>query len=292
MLEAVREMPCDEDFEPWDTNARKDFLRKWYHTRSKKVQTVSLEELMESGEDDSIFYLPDPSQNVEDYVIAKDFVERFLTTLGTGQADRSAPSGRIYLCGNCGRSGARQPQRGHQTDRGREKEVSGLSAQGVSHAVRNDGRGFFALKNQKKEVFIFNMKNLPPVERRADGSLYHMDGKQRRETVRLIKGLCSYYDNGNCLYLDRGEAVTCPQSNSYSVCCKFFRHVLLKDQEGKGLEAGIFQREALKRCAVCGKPFSSTSNSAKYCGTAKRRFSGSKGRIRPPQTGGAWKSRG
>lgn len=81
MLEVVREMPCDEDFEPWDTNARKDFLRKWYHTRSKKVQTVSLEELMESDENDSIFYLPDPSQNVEDYVIAKDFVERFIATL-------------------------------------------------------------------------------------------------------------------------------------------------------------------------------------------------------------------
>ena len=96
------------------------------------------------------------------------------------------------------------------------------------------------------------MKNLPPVERRADGSLYRMDGKQRREGARLIKGLCSYYDNGNCLYLDRGEAVTCPQSISYSVCCKFFRHVLLKDQEGKGLEAEVFQREALKRCA---RPF-------------------------------------
>ena len=81
MLEVVREMPCDEDFEPWDTNARKDFLRKWYHTRSKRVQTVSLEELMESDENDSIFYLPDPSQNVEDYVIAKDFVERLIATL-------------------------------------------------------------------------------------------------------------------------------------------------------------------------------------------------------------------
>ena len=34
MLEVVREMPCDEDFEKWDTNVRKDFLRKWYHTRS------------------------------------------------------------------------------------------------------------------------------------------------------------------------------------------------------------------------------------------------------------------
>ena len=119
------------------------------------------------------------------------------------------------------------------------------------------------------------MKNLPPVERRADGSLYHMDGKQRRETVRLIKGLCSYYDNGNCLYLDRGEAVTCPQSNSYSVCCKFFRHVLLKDQEGKGLEAGIFQREALK-----------------LRGLQSGGSAAAKGRIRPPQTGGAWKSRG
>ena len=132
------------------------------------------------------------------------------------------------------------------------------------------------------------MKNLPPVERRADGSLYHMDGKQRRETVRLIKGLCSYYDNGNCLYLDRGEAVTCPQSNSYSVCCKFFRHVLLKDQEGKGLEAGIFQREALKRCAVCGKPFSSTSNSAKYCGDCKaavqRQQKAGKSGLFSPQT--------
>jgi hypothetical protein len=118
-------------------------------------------------------------------------------------------------------------------------------------------------------VFIFNMINLPPVERRADGSLYRMDGKQRREGARLIKDLCSYYDNENCLYLDRGEAVICPQSISYSVCCKFFCHVLLKDQEGKGLEAGIFRWEALKRCAVCDKPFSSTSNSAKYCGDCK-----------------------
>lgn len=74
-------MPCDEDFEPWDTNVRKDFLRKWYHTRSKKVQTVSLEALMEDEEDGSIFYIPDATQNVEAYVIAKDFVERFLATL-------------------------------------------------------------------------------------------------------------------------------------------------------------------------------------------------------------------
>lgn len=82
ILDIVREMPCDEDFEKWDTNARKDFLRRWYHTRSKKVQTVSLEGMLENSDDDSpIFHIPDPSQNVEEYVIAKDFVERFLETL-------------------------------------------------------------------------------------------------------------------------------------------------------------------------------------------------------------------
>ncbi|WP_302780433.1 RNA polymerase sigma factor [Intestinimonas butyriciproducens] len=82
ILDIVREMPCDEDFEKWDTNARKDFLRRWYHTRSKKVQTVSLEGMLENSDDDSpIFHIPDPNQNVEEYVIAKDFVERFLETL-------------------------------------------------------------------------------------------------------------------------------------------------------------------------------------------------------------------
>lgn len=37
--------------------------------------------LENSGDDSPIFHIPDPSQNVEEYVIAKDFVERFLETL-------------------------------------------------------------------------------------------------------------------------------------------------------------------------------------------------------------------
>ncbi len=112
---------------------------------------------------------------------------------------------------------------------------------------------------------MFNINDLPPIERRPDGSPYRMDAKQRREALWLIKSLCSYYDSGNCLYLDRGEEVTCPQSISYSVCCKFFRHVLLKDKEGKGLEAVVFQHDALKHCVRCGKAFSSPSYRAKYC---------------------------
>lgn len=80
ILEVIREMPCPEDFEPTQSNVRKDFLRKWYHTRSKNVQEISLEQ---AREDDGhpLFFIPDPAANVEEYVIAKVFVEQFMETL-------------------------------------------------------------------------------------------------------------------------------------------------------------------------------------------------------------------
>jgi len=92
-----------------------------------------------------------------------------------------------------------------------------------------------------------------------------MTPAQKREAVTLIRNLCSYCDNGNCLYLDRGETVVCPQSISYSLNCKFFRHVLLEDAQGKTLKAEIFKDDTVKHCLVCGQVFNSKSNNAKYC---------------------------
>lgn len=80
ILEVIRNMPCEEDFERWDTNVRKDFLRKWYHTRSKLVQTVSLEECMED-EDSNIHSLPDPKGDFTEQVESEDFCRRFKATL-------------------------------------------------------------------------------------------------------------------------------------------------------------------------------------------------------------------
>lgn len=80
VLDAVREMPCDEDFERRNSNVRRDFIRKWYHTRAKGVQTVSLEECMED-EDGHIHELEDTAAAFEDNVIAEDFCERFEATL-------------------------------------------------------------------------------------------------------------------------------------------------------------------------------------------------------------------
>lgn len=80
MLDVIRDMPCEEDFEKWDTNVRKDFLRKWYHTRSKRVQTVSLEECMED-EDSNIHSLPALEGDFTEQVESKDFCRRFKATL-------------------------------------------------------------------------------------------------------------------------------------------------------------------------------------------------------------------
>ncbi len=112
---------------------------------------------------------------------------------------------------------------------------------------------------------LFHLELLPPIERQPDGSLPRMNGRQRQRTVSLIRKLCSACDNGNCLYLDDGEEVPCPQTLSYSVCCKVFRWVLLRDIEGQALEMEIFGKDTMKRCAICGKAFLPGSNRAKYC---------------------------
>ena len=112
-------------------------------------------------------------------------------------------------------------------------------------------------------------KKMPPIVRMADGSLPRMTARQRQHAVRLIRSLCNACDNGNCLYLDDGEEAVCPQTISYSVCCKFFRRVLLYDESGKTLEAELFKKDAVKHCVICGATFVSTSNRAKYCADCK-----------------------
>ena len=58
---------------------------------------------------------------------------------------------------------------------------------------------------------------------------------------------------GTVLLLDDGDTHTCPQTISFSVCCKWFRWAVLP-QIGT-LEAEIFRDKELKRCAVCGRVF-------------------------------------
>lgn len=106
-------------------------------------------------------------------------------------------------------------------------------------------------------------KDLPPIERKPDKSLYRMTPAQRKRANALIRRECCSYDNGNCIEQDDGDAHTCTQSISYSVCCKWFRWAVLP--QDKPLEAEIFKQSDTKRCAVCGSPYVPKSNRAKYC---------------------------
>ena len=127
---------------------------------------------------------------------------------------------------------------------------------------------FFHAQKQKGRIRIIQ-NTLAPVERKPDGTLYRMTPAQHREAKRIIRKLCSNYCEGNCICLDKGEEVPCPQMLSASVCCRFFRNVLLKDPEAGALEAEILALGTRKRCAVCGKTFCAKGNRAKYCAACK-----------------------
>lgn len=98
--------------------------------------------------------------------------------------------------------------------------------------------------------------------------LPRMTPQQRKRANALIRKTCCNYDNGNCIALDDGEECVCPQTISYSVLCKWFRSAVLPAD--KALYTEVMQPHDIRRCAVCSKAFSSTSNNAKYCeGCAK-----------------------
>ena len=61
-------------------------------------------------------------------------------------------------------------------------------------------------------------KDLPPLERRPDGSLYRMTPAQRKQAASLIRRECCCFEDGNCVVLDDGDTCTCPQTVSFSVC--------------------------------------------------------------------------
>jgi len=79
ILDVVKEMPCDEDFEKWNTNVRTDFLRKWYHTRAK-IKMVSLEACVED-EEHGIHEIEDISSDFQDRVAGEDYCQRFKARL-------------------------------------------------------------------------------------------------------------------------------------------------------------------------------------------------------------------
>ena len=123
--------------------------------------------------------------------------------------------------------------------------------------------GRTATEKRREQMKENPYKRLPPIERKPDGSLYRMTPAQRKQANALIRRECCCCEDGNCIVLDDGDTCTCPQTVSFSVCCKWFRWAVLP-LDGT-LEAEIFRDKDTKRCAICGQAFLPKSNRAKYC---------------------------
>jgi len=80
MLDVIKEMPCDEDFEKVHSRVRIDFLRKWYHTRAERVKTVSLEQSLEDSRND-IYTLEGENAHFVTDIVSEDYIERLKTQL-------------------------------------------------------------------------------------------------------------------------------------------------------------------------------------------------------------------
>jgi len=77
LLSVQKEFPCDEDTEPLKTNVRIDFIRYWYHTRTKVGIMASLEEALETDGGD--FYTAEVADTRDrlGQIESKDYCQSF-----------------------------------------------------------------------------------------------------------------------------------------------------------------------------------------------------------------------
>ena len=125
-----------------------------------------------------------------------------------------------------------------------------------------------------------NLKKLPPLERKPDGSLYRMTPAQRKRANALIRRECCSYDSGNCIVLDDGDTCICPQTISFSVCCKHFRWIGRWKQRFSGIRTqnGVLSAGELLFPALIGRNTARIVPSA-FTGGRKQKVNGKGGRA-------------
>lgn len=83
VIEVTVENRCIEDFDYRDSNKKTDFIRQWYHTRTKHPQ-ISLEEYQDNyaeNNDGEEWDIPDLSVDIELFAPAGAFVDHFMSRL-------------------------------------------------------------------------------------------------------------------------------------------------------------------------------------------------------------------
>jgi len=83
VIQVAQEFRCFEDFDFRKSNQKTDFIRRWYHTRTRHPQ-ISLEGFRETyaeNHDGQEWGAPDLSQDVQEAVVSQATVDQFKATL-------------------------------------------------------------------------------------------------------------------------------------------------------------------------------------------------------------------
>lgn len=82
VIRVAQEYRCFEDFDSRKSNQKTDFIRQWYHTRTKHPM-VSLEGFQEAYAESNgqTWDMPDPSQDVQEAVATQATVDQFKAAL-------------------------------------------------------------------------------------------------------------------------------------------------------------------------------------------------------------------
>ena len=106
-----------------------------------------------------------------------------------------------------------------------------------------------------------------------------MNEEQLKVARKLIKQHCCNFQQGSCIAADWSFCNICPQWNSYSLLCKWFRYAVMPTD--KNFCQDVLSPNAQKRhCEICKRLFVPTGPNSKYCEPCAREQKTRKARIR------------
>ena len=95
------------------------------------------------------------------------------------------------------------------------------------------------------------------------GEILRLTREQAAAVYECVKRHCANCVDGNCLLLDDGDFIPCPQLITRSLLCRYFINAVLPGD--RQLYGDIFGSPYARPCRECGKIFHPKSDKAKYC---------------------------
>ena len=81
IIDTIRKIPCEEDYDLRQSRVKIDFIRKWYHTRTKVGAMLSLDECTHGSDEDYRSTIAADPHDMTESIALKDFYERFKNQL-------------------------------------------------------------------------------------------------------------------------------------------------------------------------------------------------------------------